>query len=62
MPALCKEDQARWRALGLPFRGCHCLLDAGDALVDNAPGNVRALQGLDRRLDLVRLRGGAAVP
>jgi hypothetical protein len=45
VPALCKEDQALWRALGLPFRGCHCLLDAGDALVEDAPANVQALRG-----------------
>lgn len=33
VPALCKEDQALWQALGLPFRGCHCLLDHKDSLV-----------------------------
>lgn len=44
VPALCKEDQALWRALGLPFRGCHCLLDAGDALVDDAPQPVKGLR------------------
>jgi spore photoproduct lyase len=33
VPALCKEDQALWQALGLPFRGCHCLLDHTDAVV-----------------------------
>ena len=43
VPALCKEDQALWRALGLAFRGCHCLLSGGDALVDAAPGQVRSL-------------------
>jgi spore photoproduct lyase len=43
VPALCKEDQALWRALGLAFRGCHCLLGGGDALVDEAPGQVRSL-------------------
>jgi len=45
VPALCKEDQAIWRALELPFRGCHCLLDAGDALVAAAPADVQALRG-----------------
>jgi spore photoproduct lyase len=45
VPALCKEGQALWRALGLPFRGCHCLLDAGDPLVEEAPSDVRALRG-----------------
>jgi spore photoproduct lyase len=36
-PALCKEDQQLWRELGLEFRGCHCLLGAGDALVEESP-------------------------
>lgn len=40
VPALCKEDQSLWRALNLPFRGCHCLLDSSDALVETA-GNLR---------------------
>lgn len=44
VPALCKEDQALWRALGLPFRGCHCLLDGSDALVVEAPQNVQSLR------------------
>jgi spore photoproduct lyase len=43
-PALCKEDQHLWRALGVPFRGCHCLLDAADPLVDEAPSKVRSLR------------------
>jgi hypothetical protein len=25
VPALCKEDVSVWRALGLEFKGCHCL-------------------------------------
>ncbi len=62
VPALCKEDQALWRALGLAFRGCHCLLDGGDALVGKAPANVQALREGDSEPDLVRLRGRAAVP
>lgn len=33
VPALCKEDQALWQALGLSFRGCHCLLDHTDSVV-----------------------------
>jgi len=31
--ALCKEDRSLWRELGLPFRGCHCLIGPEDALV-----------------------------
>lgn len=36
-PALCKEDQQLWKELGLDFRGCHCLLGVGDALVVESP-------------------------
>lgn len=32
-PALCKEDKALWKVLGLKFDGCHCLLGRGDAVV-----------------------------
>jgi spore photoproduct lyase len=33
VPALCKEDKALWKALGLKFRGCHCLLGTRDEIV-----------------------------
>ncbi|HSZ59424.1 MAG TPA: hypothetical protein VK797_27520 [Tepidisphaeraceae bacterium] len=29
-PALCKEDVSVWRAVGLKFDGCHCLLKGSD--------------------------------
>ena len=45
VPALCKEDQALWRELGTPFRGCHCLLGATDALVGETPEEIRSLAG-----------------
>jgi DNA repair photolyase len=32
--ALCKEDVSVWRAVGLEFHGCHCLLSSCDALVN----------------------------
>lgn len=32
-PALCKEDKALWKALGMKFDGCHCLLGQKDAIV-----------------------------
>ncbi len=32
-PALCKEDAALWKALGMKFNGCHCLLERNDAIV-----------------------------
>jgi hypothetical protein len=27
IPALCKEDVSVWKAVGLEFNGCHCLLN-----------------------------------
>ena len=30
VPALCKEDQALWREIGMPFQGCHSLLWPAD--------------------------------
>lgn len=77
VPALCKEDQALWRTLGLPFRGCHCLLDARDPLVDEAPDSVQSLRGkgvpssrcvaarpalVAAGAELVQLRAGFAAP
>jgi len=32
-PALCKEDNSLWKALGMKFNGCHCLLGTKDAIV-----------------------------
>ena len=32
-PALCKEDRALWKALGMKFDGCHCLLGRNDPIV-----------------------------
>lgn len=32
-PALCKEDETLWKALGMKFSGCHCLLGRNDAIV-----------------------------
>ena len=49
-PALCKEDQALWRELGLPFEGCHCLLGATDSLLDRSPKDIRSLAGVDSTL------------
>jgi spore photoproduct lyase len=31
-PALCKEDLTVWEAVGLKFKGCHCLLGGADVL------------------------------
>lgn len=49
VPALCKEDAALWRTLGLPFRGCHCLLGASDTLVDEAPRQIVSLRTMARK-------------
>jgi spore photoproduct lyase len=47
VPALCKEDQQLWRDLALPFRGCHCILGAHDAVVEGAPEAVTSLRRVD---------------
>ncbi len=44
VPALCKEDQEVWRALGMTFHGCHCLIGAHDAIVNEAPSIVTDLR------------------
>lgn len=36
-PALCKEDLTLWKALNLPFQGCHCLLGRKDPLIAEYP-------------------------
>ncbi len=41
VPALCKEDHALWRELGLPFQGCHCLLGSEDSLVNHATESIQ---------------------
>jgi DNA repair photolyase len=45
VPALCKEDASVWQKLGLPFRGCHCLLDGSDDLVRQRPPALVQLKG-----------------
>ena len=49
VPALCKEDQALWRVLGLHFRGCHCLLNGADPLVKEAPDTIQSLADIHGR-------------
>jgi len=41
-PALCKEDKALWKKLGLQFRGCHCLLGRNDAIVKERIAEMKA--------------------
>jgi len=33
VPALCKEDKSVWEAVGMDFKGCHCLIDKNDEVV-----------------------------
>ncbi len=40
-PALCKEDRALWKALGLRFEGCHCLLGRNDAVVQERTAEMK---------------------
>lgn len=32
-PALCKEDVSVWEAVGMKFKGCHCLIGKNDEIV-----------------------------
>jgi spore photoproduct lyase len=58
-PALCKEDKALWKALGMKFDGCHCLLGRQDAIVKERyaemkqPKPIRPLLGLGKSLPIV---------
>jgi DNA repair photolyase len=40
-PALCKEDNALWKALGMKFNGCHCLLGRNDEIVEERRTEMR---------------------
>jgi spore photoproduct lyase len=58
-PALCKEDQQLWNALGLRFHGCHCLIDSSDAVVRDAQFDRSLIKPLARQVvspDLVQIR------
>ena len=58
-PALCKEDQQLWNALGLPFHGCHCLIDSSDALVRDAQFDRTLIKPVARQVvssDLVQIQ------
>jgi spore photoproduct lyase len=33
VPALCKEDKLVWEAVGMEFKGCHCLIGDQDEIV-----------------------------
>ena len=63
VPALCKEDEALWQALDLPFRGCHCLLDQTDAVVAQRRTENENVQCTSKNISsqqgLVRISAGA---
>ncbi len=57
--ALCKEDQVLWRALNLKFRGCHCLLDETDKLVEDAQFDRETIvssSNTPHKMDLVQIQ------
>lgn len=58
VPALCKEDEALWRALGLEFAGCHCLLDGSDSLADAAtmPASSVRSHATTKEHELIQIR------
>jgi DNA repair photolyase len=43
-PALCKEDKALWKALGMRFNGCHCLLGRSDAIVKERQAEMKQVR------------------
>jgi spore photoproduct lyase len=45
-PALCKEDKALWKALGMKFEGCHCLLGQNDAIAKDRKVEMREARQL----------------
>jgi hypothetical protein len=47
-PALCKEDNALWKALHLRFNGCHCLLGRNDALVKERQAEMKQAKEAER--------------
>jgi spore photoproduct lyase len=47
-PALCKEDKALWKALGMKFDGCHCLLGKNDAITKERNAEMKTARVLDR--------------
>ena len=58
-PALCKEDKALWKVLGMKFDGCHCLLGRQDAIVKERqvemkqPKPIKPFSGLGKSLPIL---------
>ena len=51
IPALCKEDTALWKELGMAFQGCHCLLGRTDPLATETSNGIQALVSLKSSKD-----------
>lgn len=51
-PALCKEDRALWKALGLRFDGCHCLLGRNDNIVKERHAEMKQPKPANRIIGL----------
>ena len=51
-PALCKEDRALWKALGMHFKGCHCLLGHNDNIVKERHAEMKQPKMPDRPVGL----------
>ncbi len=51
-PALCKEDRALWKALGLQFDGCHCLLGRNDSIVKERHAEMKQPKSASRIVGL----------
>lgn len=51
-PALCKEDIALWKAVGMKFDGCHCLLGRSDALVKERKTEQKEAREVDRNIGI----------
>lgn len=47
VPALCKEDKVLWKALGLKFEGCHCLLGENDAIAKDRKVEMREARQME---------------
>lgn len=51
-PALCKEDRALWKALGMHFDGCHCLLGRNDSIVKERHAEMKQPKSSSRIIGL----------
>jgi len=51
-PALCKQDRALWKALGMHFDGCHCLLGCNDSIVKEGHAEMKQPKPASRIIGL----------